>query len=424
MGGLPLDVAAETMKQLLSPEWRLWADGEERKFTERSQRGMETWVAKRQAHGHEVFFFPPMQGDAYWYVAARLERSARPANCSPEPHLVSVGKKYLLLWRVVAPVSKERAMRIARNLVAPLGGVSAVGEPVPLPGTFYMQQIARRLATKTRVIKMAPARVPAYMVTDDDRLVPCIPEAQVSPFTDADTVKAKPIEWLWPNLVPCGCLTLLGGAPGMGKSQAAISMAAIVSKGAAWPCGAAGERGSALVLESEDDLERVITPRLIAAGADLRRVGLGKRIDLTAGIAALEAERKRRRDLRLVVLSPVREFFGEAVEARGNLAVREGMKPLLTWAETHSIAIVGIAHPPKGKEDKEAFAGSNAFLEVARAAYSVIPDPESEEPILKRRPRLLVSAKSNLSADDVRISYRIDGAMAGEIATSKVVWLA
>lgn len=181
-------------------------------------------------------------------------------------------------------------------------------------------------------------------------------------------------------------------------------------------------RGSALVLDAEDDLARTVKPRLIAAGADITRIGLGKIVDLSQGPAILEAEAKRRKDLRLVALSPIRKFIGHA-EDRGNLGVRDALLPLLNWAEARRIAILGIAHPPKDKEHKEAFAGSSAFLELARAAFSVIPDPASKEPIIRRRPRLLVSAKANLASDQAMMRYRIEGVTVDGIETSKVVWL-
>jgi putative DNA primase/helicase len=207
----------------------------------------------------------------------------------------------------------------------------------------------------------------------------------------------------------------------MGKSQAAISIAAILSSGGVWPTGETAEPGATLILEPEDDLARTVTPRLIAAGADLKRVGVGKLVDLSRGPELLEAEWKRRKGLRLVVLSPIRKFVGGA-EAHGNLGIRDVLQPVLDWAERRRVALLGIAHPPKGEEHREAFAGSAAFLELARAAFSVIPDPASDEPITKRKPRLLVGAKANLAADDVRLSYRIESAMAGAIPSSRVVW--
>ena len=39
---------------------------------------------------------------------------------------------------------------------------------------------------------------------------------------DADTVKPEPVEWLWPGRIAIGKTTLVGGDPGLGKSQLSI----------------------------------------------------------------------------------------------------------------------------------------------------------------------------------------------------------
>ncbi|WP_170937161.1 MULTISPECIES: AAA family ATPase [Rhodomicrobium] len=312
-------------------------------------------------------------------------------------------------------IAKALSAQLARDI----GGRPAVDEPIPLPGTILYKTVGAPLVQRFPV-QMMPALPTAYTIRDGE-LVDLRTRAAESPFLRAEEVEAKPLEWLWPGFIPIGALTLLGGAAGMGKSQAAISLAAALSSGGSWPTGERAEKGSALVLEAEDDVARTVTPRLMAAGAVLRRVGLGKALDLTQSLELLEAEAKRRGDLRLVVLSPIRKFFGDA-ELHGNLGVRAALDPILAWAERRRVAILGIAHPPKDKEHKEAFAGSTAFLELARAAYSVIPDPGDKNPVVKQKQRILVAAKNNLGADDVTLRYAIEGTRAGTIETRKVVW--
>ena len=80
--------------------------------------------------------------------------------------------------------------------------------------------------------------------------------------------------WLWPEIVPVGCLTLLLGEPGIGKSLLAADLAARVTRGLPWPAkpDSAAPQGSVLLLTPQDDGPRTIRPRLLAAGADLGRV--------------------------------------------------------------------------------------------------------------------------------------------------------
>lgn len=101
------------------------------------------------------------------------------------------------------------------------------------------------------------------------------------------------------------------------------------------------------------------------------------------------------------------EMIAGDAEHHGNTGVRDVLAPTLAWAEHRRVSLLGICHPLKGQEHKESFAGSAAFLELAGAAYSIIPDPASDEPIVKRKPRIMVSAKANLAADNIALSYRI-----------------
>ena len=48
-------------------------------------------------------------------------------------------------------------------------------------------------------------------------------------------IEMKAIEWLWPDRIACGKLTVIAGNPGLGKSQITASLTAIISKGLEWP---------------------------------------------------------------------------------------------------------------------------------------------------------------------------------------------
>ncbi len=50
-----------------------------------------------------------------------------------------------------------------------------------------------------------------------------------------DKVTPTEIDWLWPNHIPLGMLTLIAGDPGVGKSFLTLYMASIVSSGQGWP---------------------------------------------------------------------------------------------------------------------------------------------------------------------------------------------
>jgi AAA domain len=92
-----------------------------------------------------------------------------------------------------------------------------------------------------------------------------------------DQFERREIEWLWYPFVPLGMITLLCGDKAVGKSSVAIDMAARISTGRNWPRFGdddeeAAALGSVIILCKENDISRIIRPRLEAAGADLSRV--------------------------------------------------------------------------------------------------------------------------------------------------------
>jgi hypothetical protein len=89
----------------------------------------------------------------------------------------------------------------------------------------------------------------------------------------ASDLQPEKMDWVWPGRIPEGKLVLLGGPPGLGKSQLTAFMAATISKGGDWPCNEGSTTvGSVIFMSAEDGIEDTIIPRLMAAGANLDRV--------------------------------------------------------------------------------------------------------------------------------------------------------
>ena len=349
------------------------------------------------------------------HFGVKLPASAAPIleAFRPAPFLrLEAGNTIFAGWRLFNEVPVDAIERTAKAVADALGGVT-LGHLLPVAGTVLQHDSAR-----VQLVHMFKDRLP--MLTDFIQAG----QASTAKLTArADAIKARAIEWLWPGVVSLGSLSLLGGAAGIGKSQCGLNIAAITSTGGQWPTGeTATPPSSVLVFETEDDAASVVIPRLKAAGANMERIAVGSEaFDVSSGIDALAGEARRLGNVRLVVLSPFRRFLGDA-ELHGNRGVRQALSPLLAWAATNRVAVLGIAHPVKGKEHKEGFAGDAAIVEVARAAWSVIPDPEDKNPIMKHRARVMVAAKSNLSADGLMLAYRIEGAKVEGIQTSRIVW--
>jgi putative DNA primase/helicase len=331
----------------------------------------------------------------------------------PAPSIIAEGPQGLACaWRLYNPAAPDKARDLAHRIAAHLGGAPLEHLfPLPIGNTRLLRHLKGRDAW---------ALVTAFdAALGNDRAGETAASELL--FAPADSFEMEATDWLWPNVIACGDLTLLGGAPGMGKSQVAIYAAATVSRGGTWQNGSQAQRGSVILCETEDRPGQALRPRLEAAGADLARVSFGRHMDLSANMAALATQAERLPDLRLLVLSPVLTFFGPT--SNDDNTVRAKLRPLLEWAAARNVAVLGIIHPMKdGPAD--AFAGCDAYRRACRAAWRLAPDPADDEPIEKLKRRVLLAAKVNNAPDALRLLYRIEGVeLPGGISTSRVAFL-
>jgi hypothetical protein len=239
-------------------------------------------------------------------------------------------------------------------------------------------------------------------------------------------VQPAPVEWLWRNWIPRGAITLLDGDPGLGKSTAALDIAARVSRG--WdmpPTGGAGTRepGNVLVLTAEDDPARTVRPRLDAVEADVGRVCLLAAIKsgddefppvLPWNIKEMEqiiAERK----IALVIVDPVMAYLDEKVDSHKDQHIRRVLFQLAKLAQNYNLSVLCIRHLSKTFAVPALYrgGGSIGIIGAARSALLVGRHPEDHTA------RVLASNKSNLGPAPTSLAYRLDPA--GNVA--RIAWL-
>ena len=240
-------------------------------------------------------------------------------------------------------------------------------------------------------------------------------------------VQEQQVEWLWPNRIPLGKLTLLAGDPGLGKSFVTVDMAARVSTGKGWPdCYDQGQPvGSVVMFNCEDDIADTVLPRLNRAGGDPSRVialqgvstidnktgerrqrGFSLDVDLPKLIDVLEVNR----DVRLVVIDPVSAYCG-ATDSHKNADIRAMLAPMADMASKYRVSVVMVTHLAKGSGGKAVYRamGSLAFAAAARAVWHVGKDREDD----KRR--LILMAKINVCKEVTGLAYCLkDGAVCWE----------
>lgn len=247
-----------------------------------------------------------------------------------------------------------------------------------------------------------------------------------------DTVALEPVRWLWPGFLPAGMLTILGGAPGCGKTTIALSLAATVTRGGAWPDGSRCAQPGDVVVWSGEDGNAVTAARLKASGADMSRVHFvdgiagidGDAFDPGRDMVLLEDTAAGLPGVRLLILDPI--VSAVAGDSHKGAEVRRSLQPVVTLGQRLGCAVLGITHFSKGtggRDPVERVTGSIAFAALARlvlVAAKVRAEPgEDGEPR-----RVLMRAKSNIGPDDGGFAYALERVeVAPEVEGQRVRWL-
>lgn len=224
--------------------------------------------------------------------------------------------------------------------------------------------------------------------------------------TPASEIKIKATEWLWHQRVPLGALTLLPGREGTGKSTFGCWLAARVTRGELDGV-YEGIPKSVFYVATEDDWSRTITPRLVAAGADLDRV---YRIGVdTSGGGVVELSLPhhteqlrdgiRKHDVGLVFLDPMMSVVAAGLDTHKDRETRMALEPMSAIAMDTDCAVVGLAHFSKSMttDALNLVMASKAFTAVPRAVIGMARDDEAEE----ENAVVLSQIKSNLGPLDV-----------------------
>ena len=254
--------------------------------------------------------------------------------------------------------------------------------------------------------------------------------APVVELVNAASVTPEPVDWLWNGWLARGKLHILAGAPGTGKTTLALALAATVTTAGRWPDGTrCPHAGDVVIWSGEDDPADTLVPRLLASGADLRRVHFvgdvkgadgARPFDPARDVALLMTALERVRPVLLIADPVVSAIPGDSHK---NAEVRRALQPLVDMAARLGCAMVGITHLSKGtagRSPTERVTGSIAFSALARV---VMLAAKRENPEPGEAPRLLVRSKSNIGPDDGGIEYDLEQVEAAPgVFASRVLW--
>jgi len=229
----------------------------------------------------------------------------------------------------------------------------------------------------------------------------------------AADIEPEHVEWLVDQSFPLGMLAVIGGQPGLGKSQISINLAAGVTTGKGLPgTGRFSNIGSVIILANEDDAARTIRPRLDAAGADISKVHIvegvareGAEVDmfqLDSDIADLRDRALEIGDVRLIIIDPPSAYLGTKVDSYKDSDVRRVLMPLGNLAQETGAMILLIVHLNKRTDGgaQQRFSGSTAWTAAPRVGFMV-----AEDNITKQR--FMLPVKNNIGDDRLGYQYHI-----------------
>lgn len=236
-----------------------------------------------------------------------------------------------------------------------------------------------------------------------------------------DEIQIRPIEWLWPNYIPMGELTIIDGEPGVGKSTVCVAIAALLTQRHPMPGErkAHTKRTAVLYMGFEDSEEKTIVPRFIAAQAAMDRVFFlnsvdilddngdpvldrhGQKIDasfrIPRDIDALDDELDRIRnetgqEVGIIVIDGLFDVLDGKKDSHKQQDMRDSLRPLARLAQRRGIAVLLIRHFSKspGTKATGAGGGSIAFTAIARSVLTLGRDEHGHAH--------LAVAKSNLAS--------------------------
>ncbi|HET9255760.1 MAG TPA: AAA family ATPase [Pseudonocardiaceae bacterium] len=243
-------------------------------------------------------------------------------------------------------------------------------------------------------------------------------------------VTPEPVSWVWPGRLPAGKVVTLDGDPALGKSTLAITVAAHLSTGRAWPDGTVCPLGDVVILSAEDGISDTIRPRLDAAGGDPARVHCltairtpnenGDPCDRPPTLADVATIRQviEATQARLLVVDVLMAYLPGKVDSHRDQDVRAVLHRLAEVAEATGCTVLLLRHLNKSGAGTPMYrgGGSIGIVGAARAGYVVALDPDDET----GRTRVLACIKANLAEQPPSLTYRLESAPASHVA--HVVW--
>ena len=226
-------------------------------------------------------------------------------------------------------------------------------------------------------------------------------------------VEEEPVDWLVPNYIPSGQISLLVGDGGQGKTSVWCNLVAGITSGGKTifdtdnPFDDKREGRKCMFFSSEDSVPKVLKQRLRRAGADESKVLFvdltDKDFDLIKFDAPELEELIAENRPALCIFDPLQSFIPATVQMGSRNAMRQCMSPLIALGEKYGTAFLIVMHTNKklGVSGRTRCADSADIWDIARSVLIVGHTGEGDVHYLSHE-------KSNYAQLEETILYSIE----------------
>jgi len=208
------------------------------------------------------------------------------------------------------------------------------------------------------------------------------------------------VSWLWYPVAPFGMVGTILGNPGVGKTFVLADLAARVSAGKPLPIYRRPNekiyRGGVIYITSEGVPEKILKPRLYAAGAVMENITLIQGLYCRGKFQVLDVRhhlnllldlirKEKKTPFLLAIIDPIASFVSGSTNLNDAVQARHALDVIARFAEEAGVAVLAALHPNKD-ETKRTIARAAGSMQMSAAVKTawVITEPKDDDPVNMR----------------------------------------